>query len=176
MKISVMIASMGCCLGLLTGCAGPKMITSQPSSTKVMGPIPPKARLFVATTCGDPVANSVVRAKLAKALLRTGRFSSVEYGTATSDGLQMTLEIHAKPSLWRQRAFTGDFTRVSAGGGIASGATELVSFHESRSGAGGLFGAGGWTTCGEKHMVKTLTRWLVRDLAERVEQAPANEQ
>jgi len=132
----------------------------------MLQPIPPNAKLFIKSTCDDGVANSVVHNKLAQALRKTGKFASVESGTATPECLQLTIQIRAKRSLWGRRAYNGDFSRVSAVGDLAADHTTLVTLHESRSGSGGPFGNGGVTSCGEDHMIKALTRWVIKDMAD----------
>jgi hypothetical protein len=155
-----------CCVLILAGCTGPKIITRQPSSSKMLRPIPPNATLFVACSCDDGVANSIVQDKLVRVLRNTGKFAAVESGTATSDDLQLNIEIRAKRSLWSRRAYNGDFSRVSAGGVLVVGQVTLVELNESRSGSGGPFGSGGMTSCGEDGMIKALTRWVIQDVAD----------
>ena len=161
------LVALAICMALvLAGCTGPQMMTHQPGSSHIMQPIPAQAKLFIAVTCSDSVASSVVQAKLCKVLLNTGKFSGVEFGNATSSSLQMNLTIKVKRSSWDQRAFTGDFSYVGATGSIVSGATTLADIHEARSGSGGFAGAGGWaTTCGEDSMITSLTNWLIEDIA-----------
>ena len=154
-----------CSSFVLTGCIGPQVMTHQPGSSHITQPIPPQAKLFMAITCNDSVASSEVHAKLGQALLKTGKFSSVELGNAPPGSLQMNLEIKVRRSSWDQRAFTRDFSYVGATGSIVSGATTLAVIHEARSGSGGLAGAGGWATTGENSMITELTKWLIEDIA-----------
>jgi hypothetical protein len=161
-----------CALLLVTGCTGPGFLTAQPGSTKIVQPVPQNAKLFIKATCQDSAANAVVQAKLAPVLAKTGKFSSVEYGTATPESLQLTIEVVAKRSSW-QRRYNGDFSYVSADGSIVSDQTTLVVFHEHRSGTGGTFGGGGLLACGEDTMVRTLTGRVIEDLADALKKAPA---
>lgn len=166
MKFYCRLFAMAICPAfVLTGCTGPQMMTHQPSSSHMTQSIPAQAKLFIAITCDDSVASSAVHAKLCKALLKTGKFSSVEFGNATPGSLQMNIEIKVKRSSWDQRAFTGDFSYVSATGSIVSGTTTLAVIHEVRSGSGGLAGTGGWATTGENSMITGLTDWLIEDIA-----------
>jgi hypothetical protein len=158
-----------------SGCVGPKMITSQPSSSRNLQPIPANAKLFVVSKCDDGVAYSVVQNKLAKALRGTGKFATIECGATTSNGLQLNIEIRVERSRWGRRAYNGDFSRVILNGELVSGQTTLVTLHESRSGSGGVFGAGGFLACGEDRMVKSLTCWVIQDAADYLESVKTDE-
>jgi hypothetical protein len=165
-------AAAACSLMAMTGCTGPQMMTHQPSSTKFIQSIPPNAKLYVTTTCNDSVADSVVHARLAPALLVTGKFASVEFGEATPESLQLNLEIEVRRSAWSHRAFRGDFSLVSAKGRIVTQGTTCIEIHETRSGPGGMMGGGGWLAAGEDSMTKTLTRSVINDVAVSLKRTP----